>query len=152
MPRPATSCRRRFFGCGSVRRQGANKDETEGSHQINRSRRGGDRSFTDDPPWELANIYQQTYDLGARVHSDSWGWESTFQYEEPCAKADLSRVKETYVKSIVRCAEDLGFKTEVEADKTVSVDEGGKSLTVEVVPPSGPAAAFVRIVIPSVNG
>lgn len=65
---------------------------------------------------------------------------------------DLSRVKETYVKSIVRCAEDLGFKTEVEADKTVSVDEGGKSLTVEVVPPSGPAAAFVRIVIPSVNG
>lgn len=32
------------------------------------------------------------------------------------------------------------------------VDEGGKSLTVEVVPPSGPAAAFVRIVIPSVNG
>lgn len=29
---------------------------------------------------------------------------------------------------------------------------GGKSLTVEGVPPSGPAAAFVRIVIPSVNG
>lgn len=32
------------------------------------------------------------------------------------------------------------------------VELGGKSLTVEVVPPSGPAAAFVRIVIPSVNG
>ena len=31
-------------------------------------------------------------------------------------------------------------------------ERDGKSLTVEVVPPSGPAAAFVRIVIPSVNG
>ena len=65
---------------------------------------------------------------------------------------DLSRVKETYVKSIVRCAEDLGFKTEIAAEKTVSVDEGGRSLTVEIVLPSAPAAAFVRIVIPSVNG
>lgn len=59
---------------------------------------------------------------------------------------DLSNAKTDYVKAIVRCAEDLGFAAELEAEKPAATQTGA-AWTVELKLPSGQAAAFVRIEI-----
>jgi len=40
-------------------------------------------------PLNLYPFYQESYDLGARIHSDSWGWDSYGYYDTDCRDTDL---------------------------------------------------------------
>ena len=70
----------------------------------------------------------------------------TFELRREGEAMDLSSANADYVKAIVRCAEDLGFVAEIEAEKP-AVTQTGAVWTVELKLPSGQAAAFVRIEI-----
>lgn len=70
----------------------------------------------------------------------------SFEVSREGEALDLSDANADYVKAIVRCAEDLGFEAEIEAEKP-SATQTGAAWTVELRLPSGKAAAFVRIEI-----